>query len=81
MDNYLQYITINQGIRFGKPCIKGTRISVSDILKWLASGMTTQEIIKDYPQLLQEHIFAALRFAAQREEAIKILTQDYETVA
>ena len=49
-------ISIEPGIRFGKPCIKGTRIAISDILQWLASGMTHAEILEDYPLLNEEHI-------------------------
>lgn len=67
------YISIDPELRFGKPCIKGTRIAVSDILKWLASGMTHEEILHDYPSLRKEHIFAALAFAADRESMIKIV--------
>ena len=80
-ENYLQYISINPDIRFGKPCIKNTRISISDILNWLASGMTYDEILLDYPILDKSHIFAALHFAAQREEITKIINEHYETVA
>jgi uncharacterized protein (DUF433 family) len=67
------YISINPEIRFGKPCITGTRIAVADILQWLASDMTQEEILKDYPSLTKEHILAALAFAANRESIIKIL--------
>lgn len=67
------YISINPEIRFGKPCIKGTRIAVVDILQWLASGMTQEEILDDYPLLAKEHILAALAFAANRESIIKII--------
>ena len=66
-------ISIEPGIRFGKPCIKGTRIGISDILQWLASGMTHAEILEDYPLLNEEHIRAALMFAANRESMIKII--------
>ncbi|MEP6465199.1 MAG: DUF433 domain-containing protein [Parafilimonas sp.] len=66
------YISINPEIRFGKPCIVGTRISIADILQWLASGMTQEEILNDYPSL-KEHILAALAFAANRESIIKIV--------
>jgi uncharacterized protein (DUF433 family) len=66
-------ISIEPGIRFGKPCIKGTRIAISDILQWLASGMTHAEILEDYPLLNEEHIRAALMFAANRESMIKII--------
>ena len=68
MDNLIKNISINPEIRFGKPCITGTRIAVVDILQWLASGMTNQEILEDYPSLKEEHIHAALYFAAHREE-------------
>jgi uncharacterized protein (DUF433 family) len=67
------YIDINPEIRFGKPCIKGTRIAVGDILQWLASGMTNEEILEDYPELREAHIFAALQFAANRESFIKMV--------
>ena len=66
-------ISIEPGIRFGKPCIKGTRIAISDILQWLASGMTHAEILEDYLLLNEEHIRAALMFAANRESMIKII--------
>ena len=75
MDNqldYQQYITIDRGIRFGKPCIKGTRISVTDILEWLASGMTVEDILEDFPELNREHVFAALSYAADRNRKTRI---------
>jgi len=49
MEAFKKYISLNPEIRFGKPCIKGTRITVSDILQWLASGMTYEEIMEDFP--------------------------------
>lgn len=67
------YISINPEIRFGKPCIKETRIAIADILQWLASGMTYEEILNDYPSLVKEHILAALAFAANREAIIKLI--------
>lgn len=70
---HTDYISINTEIRFGKPCIKDTRIAVSDILQWLASGMTNAEILEDYPALQEEHIHAALAFAANREAMIKMI--------
>jgi uncharacterized protein (DUF433 family) len=73
MKNYSQYISIDPTIRFGKPCIKGTRITVGDILGWLSSGMNHQQILEDYPLLKEEHIIAALSFAANRESIVKIL--------
>lgn len=71
--NLTEYIMMDPDIRFGKPCIKGTRIAISDILQWLASGMTNQEILEDYPSLEEIHIRAALWFAANREEVIKVI--------
>ena len=67
------YIVIDQGIRFGKPCIKGTRITVGDILQWLSEGIPISEILDDYPLLKEIHIKAALAFAARREEIIKTI--------
>ena len=62
MENYLEMISINPEIRFGKPCIQGTRIAVEDILGWLVSGMSSEEIIEYYPSLNKEKILAALSF-------------------
>jgi uncharacterized protein (DUF433 family) len=73
MNNFSGYISIHPDIRFGKPCITGTRISINDILGWLASGMSHDEILKDYPLLIEDHIFAALAFAANRESIIKLV--------
>ena len=73
MEKLVQYISIDPDIRFGKPCIKGTRIAVVDILQWLSSGMTNQEILHDYPNLEENHIRAALSFAANREEFTKVI--------
>ena len=73
MKEFHAYISIDPEIRFGKPCIKGTRIAVGDILQWLASGMTYAQILEDYPSLKEEHILAALAFAAHRESIIKII--------
>lgn len=72
MNKIFEYISIDPDIRFGKPCIKGTRIAVLDILQWLSSGMTEKEILEDYPNLKAEHIKAALYFAANREEITKM---------
>jgi Uncharacterized conserved protein len=74
MNDIVKYISIDPDIRFGKPCIIGTRIAIADILQWLASGMTNQEILDDYPLLEEDHIRAALIFAANREACIKIIT-------
>ena len=66
MQNYLTHIDMNSNIRFGKPCIKNTKIAGLDILYWLGSGMTNNEILLDYPSLKQEDILAALQFAAHK---------------
>jgi len=70
MIDYKKIITIEAGKRGGKPCIRGMRITGYDILSWLASGMTTQEIVEEYPELQADDIFAALSFAADRERSI-----------
>ncbi|MBK6682411.1 MAG: DUF433 domain-containing protein [Ignavibacteriales bacterium] len=69
---YDDIITIQSEKRFGKPCIRNTRISVYDVLSWLASGMTMQEILEDFPELNHEDILACLAFAAEKEHRIKI---------
>lgn len=65
--DYKDIITIEPGKRSGKPCIRGLRITVYDVLEYLASGMTHQEILKDFPYLTEEDIRACLAFAADRE--------------
>jgi uncharacterized protein (DUF433 family) len=70
--NYSQYISIDPAIRFGKPCIKGSRISVYDVLGWLASGSSVDQILIDYPELKEVEIRACLAFAADREHRIRI---------
>lgn len=65
-------IVVTPGIRSGKPCIVGTRITVYDILEYLAGGMTEQEILEDFPALRPEHIKATLAFAAQRERHLAV---------
>ena len=63
-------ITITPGARGGKPCIKGTRITVYDILEYLAGGMTEDQVLADFPSLAREDIRAALAFAAARERRL-----------
>jgi len=72
MENWQKHFTINPEIRSGKPCIKGTRLTVADVLSFLASGMSIEEIIVDFPQLDKEKILAVLSFAANRESITKI---------
>jgi uncharacterized protein (DUF433 family) len=72
MRHYSEIITIDPQMRFGKPCIRQTRITVYDILGWYASGMTEKEILEDYPDLTQEDLKASLAYAADREHKIRI---------
>ena len=72
MKHYSEIITKEPNIRFGKPCIRGLRITVYDILGWLASGMTTKEIINDFPELNEDDVQACLIYAAEREHKIRI---------
>ena len=65
--DYRDIITIEPGKRGGKPCIRGLRITVSDVLEYLASGMSEAEILEDFPDLTKEDIRACLAFAADRE--------------
>ena len=71
MKAYNKIIKISSDKRFGRPCIRNTRISVSDILGWLGSGMTFEEILSDYPELSKEDIKASLMFAADRERKLQ----------
>jgi uncharacterized protein (DUF433 family) len=68
--NDLNRITIEPGKRSGKPCIRCLRITVTDVLEYLASGMTPEEIIADFPELTLEDIQACLKFAAERERRL-----------
>ena len=68
--DYRDRITVEPGKRSGKPCIRGTRITVYDILDYLAGGMTEEEILADFPDLEREDIRAALAFAADRERRL-----------
>jgi uncharacterized protein (DUF433 family) len=65
-----QRITVNPAVRGGKPCIKGTRITVYDVLEYLAGGMTEDQILSDFPDLTRDDIRAALAFAAARERRL-----------
>lgn len=72
MTNYRDYITIEPGKRSGKPCIRGMRITVYDVLSYLAAGMKTAEILEDFPELTEEDILACLAYAADTEKKFKI---------
>ena len=68
--DYSKIITIEPGKRSGKPCIRGMRITVSDVLEYLAGGMTEEEILRDFSELTREDIRACLAFAADRERKL-----------
>lgn len=68
--DYSKIITMQPGKRNGKPCIRGLRITVQDILEYLAGGMTKEEILRDFPELTHEDIKACLAFAADRERKL-----------
>jgi uncharacterized protein (DUF433 family) len=63
----LDRIVVDGQVRFGKPCVRGTRISVGDVLGYLASGMSEDQILQDFPQLVRHDIRACLAYAAERE--------------
>jgi uncharacterized protein (DUF433 family) len=72
--DYRQIITIEPGKRSGKPCIRGLRMTVSDVLDYLAAGMTPEEVVADFPELTLEDIRACLAFAADRERRPAVLS-------
>ena len=78
--DYRDIITIEPGKRSGKPCIRGMRITVQDVLEYLAGGMTEAEILVDFPELTHEDIRACIAFAANRERQLAVSSQ-YEVVA
>lgn len=63
-------ITVDPAVRFGKPCVRGTRLSVGDVLGYLASGMSEAEVLADFPQLTREDLLACYAFAAERERRL-----------
>ena len=72
--NYTQYIEINPEKRFGKPIIIGTRISVYDVLSWLAEGLSFDDIILDFPELNEDQIKACLSYAADKEHKVRVVS-------
>jgi len=72
--NYGQIITLEPGKCGGKPCVRGLRIRVSDVLDYLASGMTPEQILADFPDLTADDIRACLAFAADRERRLMTLS-------
>ena len=78
--DYRDIITIEPGKRSGQPCIRGLRMTVQDVLEYLAGGMTEEEILDDFPDLKHEDIRACLAFAADRERRLAVLPQYEITV-
>lgn len=78
--DYREIITIEPGKRSGKPCIRGMRITVQDILEYLAGGMTESEVLDDFPELTNDDIRACIAFAANRERQLAVRAQ-YEVIA
>ena len=72
MKHYSEYLEIKSDKRFGKPSIKNTRISVYDVLNWLANGMNVEEIIEDFPELNSAQIKACLSYAADKEHKLRL---------
>jgi len=70
--DYTTFIEIDPEVRFGRPVIKGTRITVYDVLGWLATGQSHTEILEDFPQLNNEQILACLSYAANKERKLKV---------
>ena len=68
--NWHERVSVNPAVRGGKPCVKGTRITVYDVLEYLAGGMSEDEILSDFPDLTREDIRASLAFAATRERRL-----------
>jgi uncharacterized protein (DUF433 family) len=67
---YVRTIVIDPAVRSGKPCIRGTRITVTDVLQYLASGMSEDAIVEDFPEITKSDIHACLAFAADREKRL-----------
>jgi len=68
--NFEDHISIDPDVRSGKPCIKGTRITVYDVLEYLAGGMSEEEILEDFPSLTKKDIQMVFAFAAAREKRL-----------
>lgn len=73
MIDYKNHITIDPGKRSGQPCIRGLRITVADILGYLAAGMTIEEVIEDFPRLTREDILASLSYASDTQRGVQVL--------
>jgi uncharacterized protein (DUF433 family) len=77
--DYRKIITIEPGKRGGKPCVRGLRITVGDVLGWIAAGMSWKEIVEDFPDLTEEDIRACLEYAADRERHTTIALTPHES--
>lgn len=75
MSSYLDFIAIEPGHRGGRPCLKGSRIAVADVLGWLASGLAIPEILEDFPEVREEQIRACLAYASHRERRVAIAAE------
>jgi uncharacterized protein (DUF433 family) len=71
--DYMKFITMEPDKRSGQPCIRGLRLTVQDVLEYLASGMSVEEILADFPDLAAEDIRACLAFAADRERRLRVV--------
>jgi uncharacterized protein (DUF433 family) len=74
--NYRERITIDPRIRSGKPCIRGTRITVSDVFDYLGGGMTIPEVLEDFPDLTAEDIQACFAYAADRDRRLNVVPHE-----
>ena len=74
MIDYRDYITSEPGKRGGRPCVRGMRITVGDVLGWLAEGMSHAQIIDDFPELTEDDIRAVLAYAADRQQRTAVAT-------
>lgn len=74
MKSYTEIITVNAGVRSGKACVRNLRITVADVLGYLASGMKVEEIISDFPELNLEDITACLTYASESEKHVKFVS-------
>ena len=74
--NYKEHISIDPGVRSGKPCIKGTRIAVVDVFDYLGGGITIPEVLEDFPDLKLEDIQACFAFAADRDRRLSIVPHE-----
>jgi uncharacterized protein (DUF433 family) len=70
--DYREHIVVDRAVRSGKPCVKGTRITVYDVLSYLAAGMSAEQIVADFPDLKLEDVRACLAFAADRERKLAV---------